>query len=298
MTEGDSPTIARRRVRLALREARERAGLTQNQVAEEMEWSHSKVIRIERGDVSISANDLKPLLNYLGIKDKAAVAALLADARVARTRQRKAWYQAPEFRDTLTDDLRKLIEYESEAAEIRSYSIYYIPGPLQTRGYATALMARYEDELNEDQRRWRVEARTKRREALLGRAGDVQILLMVDESVLRRAVGGPAVFAEQLRDLKKHTEDGSIRVRMVPFSLDASVTNNASFDLLVLGGGEVLYRETGLDDEMVEDQEMAAKHRARYDRVWQEAADEADTIQFIERRIKELERADTDRPSR
>ncbi|MBO3740770.1 helix-turn-helix domain-containing protein [Actinoplanes flavus] len=298
MTEGDSPTIARRRVRLALREAREQAGLTQNQVAEEMEWSHSKVIRIERGDVSISANDLKPLLNYLGIKDKATVTELLADARLARTRQRKAWYQAPEFRDTLTDDLRKLIEYENEAAEIRSYSIYYIPGPLQTRDYATALMARYEDELNEDQRRWRVEARTKRREALLGRAGDVQILLMVDESVLRRAVGGPAVFTDQLRDLKQHAEDGSVRVRMVPFSLDASVTNNASFDLLVLGGGEVLYRETGLTDEMVEDQETAAKHRARYDRVWHEAADETDTIQFIERRIKELERADTDRPSR
>ena len=296
MTEGDSPTIARRRVRLAIREARDRAGLTQVQVAEAMEWSHSKVIRVENGDVSISTNDLRPLLTFLGIKDRARVAALLADARIARARQRKAWYQAAEFRDTLTGDLRKLIEYESEAAEIRSYSIYYIPGPLQTLAYATALMSRYEDELTEDQRRWRIEARTKRRETLLGRGGDVQILLMVDESVLCRTVGGPTVFAEQLRDLKEHAEAGSIRIRMVPFSLDASVTNNASFDLLKLSEGEVLYRETGLGDEMIEDQDTAAKHRARYDRVWQEVADEADTIQFIERQIKKLERADTEKP--
>src|SRR4029453_14254658 len=84
MAEGDSPTIARRRVRLALREARERADLTQLQVAEEMEWSLSKVIRIENGDVSISPNDLKPLLGYLGIKDRALIAALIADAKIAR----------------------------------------------------------------------------------------------------------------------------------------------------------------------------------------------------------------------
>ena len=293
MAEGDSPTIARRRVRLALREARERADLTQHQVAEEMEWSLSKVIRIENGDVSISPNDLRPLLAYLGIKDRAVVASMIADARIARTRQRQAWYQAAEFREHLTDELRKLTEYETEAAEIRYYSIYYIPGPLQTTAYATALMGRYEDELTEEQRRWRVEARTQRRQTLLARTG-VQILLMVDESVLRRTIGGPRVFAEQLRDLQKHAEDGSIRIRMVPFSLDAPVTNNASFDLLLLSEGEVLYRETGLGDELIEDRETIAKHRARYDKVWHEVADEEDTIAFIRRQIEDLESGVTD----
>ncbi len=288
MAEGDSPTIARRRVRLALREARERADLTQLQVAEEMEWSLSKVIRIENGDVSISPNDLRPLLSYLGIRDKSAVASLIADARIARTRQRQAWYQAPDFRENLTEHMRKLIEYEAEASEIRSYSVYYIPGPLQTTAYATALMHRYEEELSEDQRHRRVQARAMRRQALLAR-GDVQILVMVDESVLRRTIGGPQVFADQLRDLKALAENGMIRIRMVPFSLDASVTNNASFDLLLLGEGEVLYRETGLGDELIEDRDTTAKHRARYDKVWQEVADEDDTIEFIRRQIEILE---------
>jgi transcriptional regulator with XRE-family HTH domain len=64
MAEGDSPTVARRRVRLAIREARDAAGLTQGEVAEATEWSHSKVIRIENGEVSISPNDLRPLFNY------------------------------------------------------------------------------------------------------------------------------------------------------------------------------------------------------------------------------------------
>ncbi|HWS31681.1 MAG TPA: helix-turn-helix transcriptional regulator [Actinoplanes sp.] len=298
MTEGDSPTIARRRVRLALREAREAAGLTQNQVAEEMEWSTSKVIRIENGDVTISTNDLRSVLTFLGVRDKNVVAGLLAATRIARSRSQKPWYQASEFQSTLTDDMRKLIEYEAEATEIRSYSVYYIPGPLQTRGYATALMSRFEEELSEEQRTNRVDARMRRREALLSRTDGLQILVMVDESVLRRTIGGAAVFADQLRDLRTKVKDGTIRIRMVPFSLDASVTNNASFDILTMSGGEALYRETGLGDEMVEDQAVAAKHHARYSRVWSEAADEEDTIQFIDTQIKELERTVTDGSSR
>jgi len=289
MAEGDSPSIARRRVRLVLREARERADLTQLQVAEEMEWSLSKVIRIENGDVTISPNDLKPLLVYLGIKDKALVGSLIADARVARTRQRQAWYQTPEYREHLTDSMRKLIEYEAEATEIRYYTINYIPGPLQTPEYARALMARFEDEVTPIQRARRAEARKLRFETLQARIGQVQIFVMVDESVLRRTIGGPAVFARQLRQIQRLAENGVIHIRMLPFSLDAAVTNNATFDLLMLSEGEVLYRETGVGDETLEDRESTSRHRARFDKVWQEVANEEDTINFIRRRIEILE---------
>src|SRR5918993_950856 len=99
MAEVVSPTVARRRVRLALREAREAAGRTQLEVAEEMEWSLSKVIRIENGDVSISPNDLRPLLAYLGFRDRAQINSLVADAKIARTRQHVSWWQGPEFKD-------------------------------------------------------------------------------------------------------------------------------------------------------------------------------------------------------
>lgn len=257
-----------------------------------MEWSLSKVIRIENGDVSISPNDLRPLLTFLRIRDKETIANLVADARIARKRQRQAWYQTPEFRENLTDATRKLIEYENEAAQMRSYSVYFVPGPLQTPQYAVALMTRYEDELTEDQRQRRIAARQLRRDALLGRAsaGEVRILVMLDESVLRRTIGGPAVFADQLRELRQLAADNVITIRMVPFTLDAAVTNNAMFDLLTLGEGEVLYRETGLGDEMNEDRETTGKHRARFDKIWDEAADEAATLAFIDDQIRKLEK--------
>src|SRR6266540_1852484 len=162
MAEGDSPTVARRRVRLALRERREAVGLTQQQVADEMEWSLSKVIRIEGGEVSIAPNDLRPLLAYLGIKDRAQVSEMMADAKIARTRQRRAWWQAPGYRENLTEPLRRLIELEPEAAAIRYYSLYHMPGPIQTPAYARALMAKWEDELTEEQIKYRVDARRLR----------------------------------------------------------------------------------------------------------------------------------------
>ena len=65
----ESPAVARRRLRLALRRAREEKGFTQHQVAEEMEWSISKVMRIESGEVTVSVNDTRSLLTYLGITD-------------------------------------------------------------------------------------------------------------------------------------------------------------------------------------------------------------------------------------
>src|SRR4051794_31389036 len=96
MAAKNSPTIARRRVRLAVREAREAADLTQVRVAEEMDWSLSKVTRIENGEVSIAPNDLRALLELVGIDNDEKITELLSYARDARTRQRRAWYEAPE----------------------------------------------------------------------------------------------------------------------------------------------------------------------------------------------------------
>jgi transcriptional regulator with XRE-family HTH domain len=295
MAEGDSPTVARRRVRLAIREARDAAGLTQSQVAEAMEWSHSKVIRIENGEVSISPNDLRPLLSYLGIQDKTAVAALLADARIARTRQRQAWYQAAKFREHLSPAYLRLIEYEAEARSIRYYQLYFMPGPLQLPEYAATLLAKHDEELSAETIRVLVEARRLRREAILNRLGSLEIFVLLDESVLRRPIGGPGIFVEQLRELHRLSENGHVSIRMIPFSTADVVplTNNATFDLLSLSGGtdegEVLYRESGLSDEIVEDKMTTSRHLKRYQKIWHEAATEVDTINFIRERIESLE---------
>ena len=303
MAEGDTPTVARRRVRLAIREARDAAGLTQNQVAEEMEWSLSKVIRIENGEVSISPNDLRPLLNYLRVRDKAVVSSLLADARIARTRQRQAWYQAPEFRNHMTDALRRLIEYEAELTAMRSYSVYYLPGPFQVPAYASALTNSWGDELAAQNIRWLLEARQRRRRIIRERMDSKQlrVAMLLDQSVLERQVGGAATIADQLQELHDLVNGGQMAIRMLPFDLESPIANNASYDLLTLGEGEhneVMYRENGMTDELIEDRELTSKHRERFEQLWQVATGEVDTIDFIKGRIEALRTKISERQSK
>ena len=301
MADTASPTVARRRVRLALREARERAELTQQQVAEEMEWSHSKVIRIEKGDVTISPNDLKLLLGYLGIRDRAQVNDLLNWARIARSRQHDNWWQEPEF-SALTEELRRFIEYEAVAVAARSFAIRYVSGPLQTPEYAAALTGSFDDELSVERIQVVLKARHLRRQDLLSRLGALKYYAVFDESVFMRYIGGPKVFADQLRELLDLASKGLVHLRMLPFSLTDPIANNASFELLSFSdeerdgstSNEVLYRENGNIDELIEDATSTARHLKRFEQLWRVATNEADTIAYIGRHIKGLEAAVTD----
>ena len=306
MAEGDSPTVERRRVRMALREAREAAGYTQLEVAEEMEWSLSKVIRIENGDVSIAPNDLRPLLTFLKIKDRNRVAELVEAAKIARTRQRQAWYQTPKFREHLTDPIRKLIEYEAEANWIHDYSVFHVPGPLQVQDYSTALMEAWSEELTADQIKYRLIARRLRHEAILERAGSLRITALLDESVFRRPVGGPATLSAQLNELLRMTDLGLLAVRVIRFTADIPMSYNAGFEIMFLGddgdlSNAVMYRETGTTDEILEGIStgkanaagppvpgLVARHFDRYQKLWNAADSEDDTIAFIQTRIREL----------
>lgn len=295
MTEGDSPTVARRRIRLALREARDSAGLTQLQVAEEMEWSLSKVIRIENGDVTIAPNDLRPLLSFYGIKDRKQVSDLLTSSRIARARQRQAWYQTPEYRDYLSDAMRRHIEYETEAVAVRSYSIYYLPGYLQTEEYAAALTGTFDEEDIGTRERVRIliKARQLRRQTLVSRLDSVQVFVLLDESVFMRPIGGARVFAQQLTEMRRMASEGLIHLRMLPFALDYPIANNGSYDLLALidsgTESEILYRENGVSDEIIEDKTATSRHRKRFEQLWHISNDEADTIRFLDSRIMDLE---------
>src|SRR5215471_18146876 len=79
-----SPLVQRRRLRTELRRARGDARLTQDQVARAMDWSLSKIIRIETGAVGISTNDLRALLNLYQINESDRIAELIELARASR----------------------------------------------------------------------------------------------------------------------------------------------------------------------------------------------------------------------
>src|ERR1700744_3746927 len=125
-----SPAVQRRRLRAELRRSRLDAGLTQEQVASAMDWSLSKLIRIENGSVGISTNDLKAVLQHYEITDDKRTAELVSLSRASRER---SWWST--YRDSISKRLIQLIEYENAAYITRNFQDLVIPGLLQTTDY-------------------------------------------------------------------------------------------------------------------------------------------------------------------
>lgn len=213
MTDGDSPLVQRRRLRAELRRARQAAELTQEQVAHEMDWSLSKIIRIEAGSRSISANDLKALLHVCGVTDPEQVDALLKLAQAARE---TSWWSA--YRDVAPSSLLQLIEYESMASSIRQCETMFIPGILQTEDYAHAVIQDYYDERPRSGRlRALVELRVRRSELFDGDNSPL-FHFMLDEAAVRRQVGGRSVMRRQLHTLIDLSDRPNISVNVIPYS--------------------------------------------------------------------------------
>jgi transcriptional regulator with XRE-family HTH domain len=244
-----SPAVARRRVSLALRRAREAKNWTQTQVANAMEWSLSKVMRIEKGQVNISPTDLRAVLQILDVTDADEVDELLADARVSRAER----YTVDESdREHLTPAMLQLSQYETVATSICIYNYVLIPAHLQTEAYARAIFEGY-GSIPPSTFEARIKWRMNRRQ-LLHQQPRPSYEAIIDESVLLRPFGGPAVMGEQLITMLRVTRELDLSVRVLPFDAGAVVTLVGSFTFLSLGdaGEGVVYREVGLHDEMTQ----------------------------------------------
>jgi transcriptional regulator with XRE-family HTH domain len=281
MTPGDSPAGARRRVRLAIRKHREATGRTQGQVADELSWSISKVNRIENGDVTISKTDLAALLQLLDVRDADEVARLLEDARISRVR---GWWDRPEYRDHLTLATRQLLQLESEASAIRSFQFAAIPGLLQTREYAAAMIGGLrEGELSADARAARLEVRMLRQENLRSRSDRPDLIVILDEFLLQRKIGGAVVLMGQLRAMADAAREPHVSVRLLP---------GDESKCLLLGGFVVydikneqnafLYREELYTDSIDQNLEMVSTYRSRFEQMWNRCLTEEATLSAIE----------------
>lgn len=283
------PAVARRRVRLALRDFREGTGLSQAAVASRLSWSMSKLQRIEIGEVTISPIDLRAILDVYGVDDPGRVAALIEDARVAR---RERYWTAQDHREHLSAGLRQLVQFEAAAVAIRTYQSTLVAGPLQTPELAEAVLNWYDQSLTEDERRVRHRARLSRRQALIEGTDSPQFLLMIDESFLLRTVGSTRVTAEQFEDLARAAARPNVHVRVLPYDAGTFMSSFGYFTVVDLSPDDndnaVLYRERYASDELVQDAAEVAFHRNVFERFWKLSLSEEASTALILARAYEL----------
>lgn len=241
MTVSASPLVERRRLRAELKQARLDVDLTQEAVAEQMDWSLSKLIRIETGAVGISTNDLTALLRLYNVKDPKRVRALVAQAKEAR---KQTWWS--KYRAVLPPTYFQYIEFEMSASIIRSYETLVIPGLLQTEEYATAITQR--NRFNPDPKTVKalVEVRMRRQELLLDSPSPPLLFFVLDEAIIHRLVGDQDLRRSQVEKLIRMADRPEVMIEIVPFSTGIHRGIIEDFNILEFGGtddNDVLYFE-------------------------------------------------------
>jgi transcriptional regulator with XRE-family HTH domain len=282
---GDTPAVARERLRVGLRRARRKTDLTQTEVASHLGVSLSKIQRIEIGEVAVSEADLKALLELYGISEADTVAAMVADSRLAR---RERWVTDPAHRKNVPLGLRRLLQFEAVATQIRTYQSLLLPGVLQTPAMARYILDEAGGYLTAEERRVRFEVRMQRRKDVIERADGPEYHLVIDESVIMRKVGGAAVMAEQLEDLADVAKRPNIYIRVAPFAVSKAAIiglmgNN--FLLMNLSSDDaddsVLYRELFQVDQLDHDPAKIRPFRDAFESLWKLSLSEDATLRLI-----------------
>lgn len=228
-----------------------------------MDWSLSKIIRIENGATGISTNDLRALLSLYQITDPARVQDLVELARSARER---SWWST--YKDAASPDFLRYVELEASASAYRTYEHIVIHGLLQTEEYAARVIREFSAEHHTGQQIDRlIELRLKRQE-LLARTDPPALSFLHDEAALHRRVGSPAVMRRQLKHLAELADRPNITLEVLPFTAGVPNGIGESFAILDFPGPDdpVLFLET--HDTIRDDRpEQVAKYEERFQRL-------------------------------
>ncbi|MGD9529288.1 MAG: helix-turn-helix domain-containing protein, partial [Pseudonocardia sp.] len=197
-------------------------------MARYLECSPAKVSRMETGVVKVGVQDLRALLELYDVVGPARDE-LFARARESR---RRGWWH--EFADIVPPGSARFYGLEDAAVTIAHHSASLVPGLLQTRSYVAALIGSVPG-IDLPLAGQRVALRM-RRQQLLDRAVPPRLHVVLDEAVLCRRVGGPAVLAEQLRHLLAVAQRPTVTIQVVEFTAATHPAVGVSFTVFGLGG--------------------------------------------------------------
>ncbi|MFI8005151.1 Scr1 family TA system antitoxin-like transcriptional regulator [Streptomyces sp. NPDC086010] len=181
------------------KEQRVAAGLTQQELADAAVMTRSHIAHIEAGRRAPSKEDARRL-------DKALNTGNVLSSFL------------PEDGAAVADYFGSALLLEQQALTISEFALSYIPGILQTEGYARAILGTSFPPVGKEECDRLVVTRLDRAK-VLDNPPNPAVWVLLDESVLRRTVGGPDVMAMQIRHVIELVQAGRVRVHVMPFAL-------------------------------------------------------------------------------
>jgi Domain of unknown function (DUF5753)/Helix-turn-helix domain len=219
-------TVPRRALAAALERHREQAGLSREDVQRELGWSSMKPYRIETARTSVDPEDVRELARLYRLDD-VVTEQLLALARQAKQR---GWWKG--MAEALPSGFSVHLDLESTARAIHMFADQFVPGLWQTEAYARAVLAARSVSSTPEQVERQVTIRLRRQEILVRDEPPPPVIWSVlDEAVVRRAVGGREVMHGQLGRLLEVSEAANVTIQVLPFSAGAHMAAYGAFSL-------------------------------------------------------------------
>ncbi|MFC7306543.1 helix-turn-helix domain-containing protein [Streptomyces monticola] len=207
-----APTVGQVVLGRRLQELRESAGLKREEAARVLRVAPATVRRMETAEVTLKIPYLQLLLKAYGVEDEEADSFVT----LAEEANQPGWWQR--YHDILPSWFSMYVSLEGAASLIRSYEPHFVPGLLQTEEYARAVMRSGAiGQTSEDEIERHVALRMQRQE-LLDEDDAPRLWVVVDETVLRRTVGGPEVMRGQIDRLLKATKLPNVTLQVAEFS--------------------------------------------------------------------------------
>lgn len=284
-------TVPRRQLGRALRDLRNKAGLTVKAAAKALEWSEGKMWRIETGQTGLRSLDVENMCRIYQANPP-ITEALMA---LAKETKAKGWWHA--YGDAVPEWFDLYVGLEAAAAGFRSYESELVPGLFQTDEYARAIIsAEHPDEDTAEIDR-RVKLRIAR-QAILRRSIDPPLLdVVISETILQRAVGGTAVMAAQLDQLAEVSGLPNVTLRVVPFSVRYHPGMAAgAFTILrfpLNGGGQeseptTVYADGFTGALYLDKPGEVAKYQAAFSQIWEASLDKSTSGDLIRKTAEEM----------
>ncbi|GHC83910.1 transcriptional regulator [Nocardiopsis terrae] len=277
-----SPTVAQWQLATELRKLRGDRKLAE--VARSIKVNTSTVSRWETPGVEgviPGPGSLERLLEYYELPAE-TIERFLNMRKEARS---SGWWQS----SGIAEDYGTYIGLESAARRLRTYEPVLVPGLMQTEGYVRALFKGTMPSAAPEVVDAAVEVRMNRQE--VWQASRSHLWAIISEAAIRTTVGGPKLMAEQIRRLIQIAEQPNVTLQVLPFEAGAhAALEIGEFTLLTLDELTVLVTITDNTSLFWDDQTALDRHTEVFERLLADAWRPAQTIDFLGRTAKVLEK--------
>ncbi|MFJ1973183.1 helix-turn-helix domain-containing protein [Streptomyces sp. NPDC087903] len=277
------PTARQMRLGAELRKLRDAAGLNAREAAALLGVNSVQISQIESGIAGVSEKRLRRLAAHYACTDESFIDALVAMA----TDRPQGWWE--EYRGLLPTPFLDIAELERHSTYRRDVEFLFIPGLLQTDGYARATFSSRVPELPHEELELRVRHRMQRKVILEGPA-PTPYAAVIHEAALRIRVSDRAASRTQLARVLELSAADHITVRVIPFDLDGF---GGTWSTTMLAGGAVPRLDTAVRDAphgtaFVDSEAQLGVFRTLFRKVEAASLDPERSRDFIHRLAKEL----------